>query len=432
MKAATLLAIALIAFAPARAPAQDTLRLWQLHEAALRRDPRTGQLALLESQSALRIETLASERRPQLTLSAEATHQSEVTRLSVPLGGGASPPRPPKDRWQAVVSAQQLLYDGGSIVARRRVERARLAESREGVRAALYRLRAEVDGTFFTAFILQERIAELDAVLADLDARLTVVRARVREGAALPGDTASLRAEMLRTRQNRIEAVASRDAALAVLARLTGVAIPSVMMLALPDLAAPVARALTDTTMRHARPEFAQFQKTRERLEQEASLADLDRQPRLYAFGQAGFGRPGLNQFNTGVDELWQGGVRVEWKPWNWGNSDRQRETLRLQERIVDTEQAAFSEGLDRSVQSDLAEMARLSLAIQSDDDIVALREQVERQMRAQLDEGAITASDYVTGRSDLLEARLTRQRHRAELARARAHYLTTLGIEPR
>jgi outer membrane protein TolC len=62
---------------------------------------------------------------------------------------------------------------------------------------------------------------------------------------------------------------------------------------------------------------------------------------------------------------------------------------------------------------------------------VVALRTEVERQARAQHDEGAITAADYVETRSDVLEARLTLERHRVELAQARSNYLTTLGLTP-
>ena len=43
---------------------------------------------------------------------------------------------------------------------------------------------------------------------------------------------------------------------------------------------------------------------------------------------------------------------------------------------------------------------------------------------------GAITPAAYVDARTDLQEARIARQRHRVELERARARYLTTLGIE--
>lgn len=411
--------------------AQDTLRLGQLQETATRRDPRTAQLSLLETQAELRLQNLATERLPQLSLSGEAAHQSDVTALSFPLGSGAQPPQPPKDRWQTVLGAQQVLYDGGSVARRQAVERARLAESREAVRTVQYRLRAEVSTAFFSAFLLQERSAELASLLGDLEARLGVVRARVREGAALPGDTAAIVAEILRTQQNQLEAAASRRASLAVLGRLVGDTINERDVLALPDLAAQVAEARRAGNARalRQRPEFAQFQRTRDRIARESALANIDRRPRVSAFGQAGYGRPGLNQFNTEPDEFWQAGLRVEWRVWDWGTTARQQQALRAQERIVDADEAAFAEGLDRSVESDLADMSRLEAVLQTDERIITLREQVERQARAQLDEGAITVSDYVEARSDVLEARLAHQRHLAELAQARARYLTTLGV---
>jgi outer membrane protein TolC len=80
-------------------------------------------------------------------------------------------------------------------------------------------------------------------------------------------------------------------------------------------------------------------------------------------------------------------------------------------------------------VVSNLEEIQRLSAALAEDERAVALRVEVERQARLQYDEGAITTADYVETRTDVLEARLTLQRHRVELAQARAAYLTTLGL---
>jgi outer membrane protein TolC len=60
------------------------------------------------------------------------------------------------------------------------------------------------------------------------------------------------------------------------------------------------------------------------------------------------------------------------------------------------------------------------------------LREQVERETRIRLQEGVVTSADYVTRSSELLQARLTRATHRVSLAQARAHFLTTLGMEVR
>ncbi len=414
----------------AAGPAQDTLRLETLHAAARDRDPRARQLELLESQTALRLRNLSSERLPRLTIAGEGTAQSDITHITLD-GSPIQPPMPPKEQWMATIQADQLLYDGGAIGARRAVEQARLAESKESVRIAQYRLRDEVDAAFFTAFLLQERDAELAAASDDLEGRLAVVRTRIREGAALPTDTASLAAEQLRIGQARTEALTSRDAALTVLARLTDRDIARAAVLTLPDLAATTAAAAVRDSIRE-RPEFAQFSRTQERIASETAALDAERRPRIVAFGTGGYGNPGLNQFSPDPDAFWRAGVRFEWRPWNWGTTARQREVLSLQREIVETEQAAFARSLERAVQHDLATMTRLEATVESDDRIIALQEQVERRARVQLDEGVITAADYIEARTNVLQARLAAQRHRVELAQARARYLTTLGIESR
>lgn len=428
-----LLLLALAASAPTTARAQDTLHLVTLQEAAVARDPRAAQPALLRAASELRLGSLDAERRPQLSLNALASHQSDVTALTLQLPGAAVP-TPPKDRWQATADVTQLLYDGGTLEARRALERSRLAESSAAVDAALFRLRADVNAAFFSAFLLQERARELDALLADLDARLAVVRARVREGTALGRDSAALVAERLRAELSRDEALSARGASLAVLARLAGREVRATDVLALPDLAPAIAAARTqgDVGSLRVRPEFAQFRRTRARIDREVALTAMERRPRVVAFGQGGAGRPGLDQFRTGPDEFWQAGVRVEWRPWTWGNTGRSAEALRMQQRIVETEERALADALARAVEGDLAEMARLERALATDTRVIALREEIERQARAQFTEGVVTAADYVESRTDVLEARLTLQRHRAELAQAQARFLTTLGLPPR
>jgi outer membrane protein TolC len=426
-------ALATLAIAAPTLPAQDTLQLVALQEAAVARDPRGEQAALLRAASALRETALDMERRPQLALNGAASHQSDVTavRLALP---GASVPLPPKDRWQATLDAQQLLYDGGALAARRALERARLDESSAGVDVGLYRLRAEVNAAFFSAYLLQERTRELEALLGDLDARLRLARSRVLGGVSLPRDTSAIVAEQLRAELARAEARASREAALAVLARLTGRAITAASVLQLPDLAATVARAAADGApdALRARPEFAQFARTRLRLDREAALARAENRPRLVAFGQGGIGRPGLNQFLTQNDEFWQAGVRFEWRPWTWRSAERAGELLQLQQRVVATEERALADQLARAVEGDLAEIGRLRDALATDERIVALRQDMERQARAQFTEGVLTSADYVEARTDVLEARLAQQRRRAELAQAQARYLTTLGLVPR
>jgi outer membrane protein TolC len=426
-----------LALVLAAAPGRDTLRLPELQQAALRQDPRARQAALQTQATELRLANLHAERLPAFAGRAQATHQSEVPAIPISLPGGAAPPIPPKDQYEARVEVEQLLYDGGVLSRRRGAERAQLGVEQARVAADLYPLRDEVNEAFFTAFLLQERAAEVSTLIEDLEARLAMLRAQVRNGAALPGDTAVVLATELKAMEDRAEVAAGRRAALGRLSVLTGTAVSEQDVLALPRLADEVeglraAAGGAAPLIPRARPEYAVFAARRERLERDGAVVAARLRPQVSAFAQLAVGRPGFAQFEREIHDYWLAGVRMRWAPWTWGTNDRERALLGVQRQIVDTEEAAFTARLQRQVQDELAEMARLEAALETDERIIALREQVERQARAQFEERVITAAAYVDARTDVQGARLARQRHRVELARARASYLTTLGIELR
>ncbi|HEU4628598.1 MAG TPA: TolC family protein [Gemmatimonadaceae bacterium] len=431
--AVVLLLVARPGVAPAQPsePAPDTLRLGILQAEAVRRDPRARQLELLGATTALRLRSLDAERLPAVSLDAQGQYQSDVVTIPFALPGGAAPPLPPHDSYDAHVGARQRLYDP-TRAARRDVERAQLAESRARVQASLYALRQRVNEAFFGAMLARAQQAELEAGLTDLEARLRIATARVQGGTALPGEAAAIEAELLRRRQSLAELAAARRAALVVLADLTGRTIAERDTLALPDLAVEVARARDSLGQLRARPEYEQFARSRELLERQREVAAAQDAPRVSAFGRAGYGRPGLNPLGRDFDEYWLAGVQVEWTPWSWGSTDRARQELALQQQVVATEEAAFAESVRRGVATDLATIDRLQGALATDDEIVALRERVLRETRLRFDEGVVTAAEYVDRETDLLAARLARATHRVELAQARARFLTTVGLEVR
>ena len=413
--------------------AQDTLQMSQLQELALRTDPRTAQFELLRRASDLRRAAIGSERLPQVSLNGWASHQSDVTRPSLNMPGAVFPDLP-RDRWQSTLEIDQMLYDGGNTSRRRALERARYAESAAEVNVALYGLRSEVNSAFFSAFLLQQRSAEYEALVTDLDARLAAVRARVEAGTALRREAAEVEAERVRATLQRDEAQAARRASLAILADLAGRAIDTTAVLVLPAEEPEKTETLSPAALAglRRRPEFERLHQSRIRLGQEAALAGTENAPRVSAFGQAGLGLPGLDQFRTTSDAFWQAGVRVAWRPWTWHAAGRKAEALQQEQRVLETEEKALARSLSRAVVTNLEDIKRLSAALAEDQRVVNLRVEVERQARLQHDEGAITTADYVETRTNVLEARLTLQRHRVELAQARAAYLTTLGLTPR
>ena len=124
--------------------------------------------------------------------------------------------------------------------------------------------------------------------------------------------------------------------------------------------------------------------------------------------------------------------MQLEWTPWNWGTTAREREVLAIQQQVVATEEAAFAERVRRTTAGDLATIDRLERALASDDTIIALRERILRETRLRFTEGVVTSAEWVDRQTDALAARLARATHRVELAQARARFLTSVGIEVR
>jgi len=420
--------VTLFSSALAHAQTADTVRLSVLQETALQRDPRMREMDLLTAQNRLRLRNLGAERLPSLSVAGQMQYQSDVARIPITLPGGASPPVPPHDTYDARIEAQQRIFDPLAR-SRRTLENAELAASQARVRTSLYALRQTVSDAFFAALDAQAQIGELGTTITDLEAQLGVASSRVREGSALPSEQNAVRAELLRRRQSRDELAAIRRASLSVLTSLIGESFDTAAVLELPDYSRSTRTARDSLRTLRTRAEYEEFARSRDvLLLREESRGAQDR-PSVSAFGRVGYGRPGLNPLSDRFDSYWLAGVQVRWTPWTWGSTGRDRQVLALQRQIITAEESAFTEGIQRAVAHDAESIDRLEAALVTDDEIVALRERIAAETRARFNEGAVTAAEYVDRQTDVLSARIARALHRAELAQAHARLLTTLGI---
>jgi outer membrane protein TolC len=428
---AVLLVAAASAHARAQAPvnsAADSLTLRTLRADALRMDPRQRQIALQARAADLRLRNIDAERRPTLSVNGQAQYQSAVTEIPVSVPN-LTIPTPPHDTYDAHLGVQQSLYDP-TTAPRRNVERAQLAEAQAQTRTTLFGLRQEVNEAFFTAAVINERLAEVGGAIVDLTARLRETVIKLREGTALPGDTAAIAATLLQREQDRMQLEGSRRAALARLSELVGHPVSDRAVLVVADDSLTVAAALDAIDTLRTRPEFAQFAASRARLASQIAVEAAQEKPRVSMFGRMGYGRPGLDMLSRDFQFYWLGGVQVHWAPWTWGTTSRDREINEIQREIVTTNEEAFRRSLRRGVEESMATIARLDSTLALDDRIVSLRERIDTETRAKLREGVVTAAEYVDKSTDLLTARLVRIQHRVELAQARTTFLTTLGVE--
>ncbi|HET6567440.1 MAG TPA: TolC family protein, partial [Rhodothermales bacterium] len=241
-----------------------------------------------------------------------------------------------------------------------------------------------------------------------------------------PGRADALRAELLQVAQQQAEVRYDRGTMLDVLHVLTGFDLGDDTKLVLPGVEVP-----DSITVSRDRPEFALFALQRQRIAQQARLSDARLRPRISAFAQGGYGRPGYDFLDNSLHPFWQGGVRVQWSPWDWHNTEREHQAAALQEEVVTTRQEAFARGLRVNLQKDRNDIRRLREVIRADRELVRLREQIAAEAARQFDAGVLTGADYVQRRNDAFQAELVEQQHRVELVQKQVHYLTTLGRYP-
>jgi outer membrane protein TolC len=415
----------------AQQAAGTPLRLGELQQAAIAADPRLRELELLETQSALRLQNVAVQWRPAISVEGQAQYQSDAPTAPVLVPGGKPVFSAPKENVDISGRVEQRLFDR-SIAAQAAVERAQRVEQQARVRTAMFGIRQQVNDAYFAAALLQQRVNVVSATSRELEGRLQEANARVREGTSLPADAAAIEAALLQRQQDESELRANISAALARLATIVGRPIAADAVPVLPDL--PLASSV-DAAQWYStgyRPEYTQFTAMRDRIARQSELATAQSQPKLSAFGRVGYGRPALDFIQNEWQPYAVGGVRLQWNAWTWGSVGRERQAQSLQQEIVDADALAFRRSVAVAIEGDRAAIDHLTRALATDRRIIELRTEVERAARVRLQEGVLTSSDYLARDSELLQARIAEATHQVELAQARARLLTTEGVEIR
>ncbi len=403
----------------------DTLHLAQCYRDAAAHYPLHRQLDLQADLAALNVQNLGARYLPAVSVRGQAVYYSDVAELPLDVPG-ARIPAISHDQYRVALNVDQLLYDGGVTAQQQALEQVRRDLAQGQVQVELYKLREQVNAAFMGALLFEAQAASLRTLEADLRARLTLVTSLVKNGVVLPSNADVLEAELIKNAQQQAEAAANRRAALAVLGELIGRTLPEDAALALPeaDLAAAPTTART-------RPEYRVFALNKGLLAQQARLAARKNRPTVSAFAETAFGRPpGLNLFDNTFTPFFSAGLRLNWTAWDWHTSRRERQALALQQELVAAQEEAFAQGVRVALQQQLQDIRRLEEQLSRDDEIIALRQRVAAQAASQLQNGVITATDYLAERNAAHQAELTRQLHRIQLAQARVRYLTTRGDE--
>src|SRR5690606_21577379 len=101
---------------------------------------------------------------------------------------------------------------------------------------------------------------------------------------------------------------------------------------------------------------------------------------------------------------------------------------LLLRKEIIDTERQAFDLNTNIELNKHRNEIEKLQRLLQTDDEIISLRRNVLQTARSQLQNGTITASEYIVEANALDQILITRKTLEITRLRTQAEYIITQG----
>ncbi|MFH1937647.1 MAG: TolC family protein, partial [Bacteroidota bacterium] len=400
---------------------QDTITLDYCYRMAEQNYPLAGQIDLLASSNVLKIKNLNKNWLPAINVNGQLSYQSDVTKVEIDLPAGFPPLQMPvleKDWYKATLDVSQTIWDGNVTRDQKKLEEVNLQVDQTSVRAELYKLKERVNQFYFSIILLNQNEKHLISTRIQVGEKLVEVKAGIHYGAVLQSTADALEAEIIQIDQRLTETRMDRTGLFHMLSELLGVDVPESSHLILPN------PSITGYSYQNMRLENEVFDLQRARLEVMRNMVTTKWNPKFFAFGQAGVGRPALNMLANDFEPFYVVGARLNWTPWNWNANKNEKKILEIHSSILLRQQESFDKNLKIQAEKDLSEILKNLEVMEKDREIIVLRERISLAASSQLDNGVITSSEYVTRLTEERQARLNYEIHRIQLARAKLAYL--------
>lgn len=413
----------LIILQPGFAMGQQMNRLTLDEANQLARDnyPALQQKGLIGQTASLSIENLDKGYLPQFTVSGQATYQSNVTQVSVPIPGIKIEPLS-KDQYKLLADVSQRVFDGGTIKNQDKVQQLSAEADQQKIEVQLYALKQRVNQLFLGVLYLDAEKQQVALAEDNINVGIKNVESQVLNGTSFRSNLDLLKAELLKTQQNMIELDATKKGMVQTLELFINKSLPDDVVFVTPDT--------TQVNFENniSRPEIKLYTDQSNLFEQQKKLIQSKNLPRASLFFEGGYGRPGLDMLKNEFDFFYIGGIRLNWSLSGLYTRKRENQLVDINKRTVDIQKETFLLNTKAQLKQQQSDIEKLKQLIASDNDIIALRAQVTNAAKAQLQNGVISANDFLKEVNDENQARQSLITHKIQLLQAQINYQTILG----
>lgn len=360
--------------------AQEPLTLQRCYELATQHYPLIKQRELITRSAAFSVENIAKGNLPQLSFSGQATYQSEVVHIPLPNTASLS-----KDQYKVQAELSQHLYDGGSIRSQKALEQANTATQQQQLEVNLYAVRERVSQLFFGILLADEQLLQNQLRKTDIENGIHKMQGAVDNGTALRSTVDELKAELINADQLSTQLAAAKKGYVQLLALFINQAVDSLVK------PSPV-----QVSVDIKRPELGLYDQQQQVIAIREKQLRVNYLPKVTAFAQGGYGRPTLNIIDNSFGFYGLGGIRFSWGLNSLYTLKNNRQLFRINRQDIDVQKETFLFNTRLTLTQQQINVQQYDDLIVQDQEIISLRTSVKNAAVAQLENGVITAHDYI------------------------------------
>ena len=316
-----------------------------------------------------------------------------------------------KDQYRVGVDVQQTIYDGGVISSQQRIVREQGKVQKAQTEVSIYQVRKRVNEMYFGLLMLEEQMLlnkDLQQLLASNERKL---ESMTQQGTAAQSDLLSVRAERLKAEQKATELASQRRMLQRMLSAFCGIEVKDVKK---PEKIAILSQHTGQ------RPELKALDAQIGVLNAQEKALNAALMPKVGVFAQGFYGYPGLNMFEDMMRRKWSLngiiGARVTWNIGALYTRKNDKAKLQLQRDMTETSREVFlfNNNLEQMQQHETIE--RYRRLMDSDSEIIALRQAVRKAAESKLSHGIIDVSDLLREINQENAACIERSVHEIEM----------------
>ena len=175
------------------------------------------------------------------------------------------------------------------------------------------------------------------------------------------------------------------------------------------NLQTPEKLLITET---NNRSELKLFDAQKTLIEAQKKLVNTKNTPKLGAFFQGGYGKPGFNMLKNEFDTFYMAGVRLNIPISGFYTQKNELQLLNNQSQDVEIQKENFLFNQNFTEIQQKSDLDKIQNLIDKDDELITLRKSIKNASLAQLENGVITTNDYLREVNAEEQAVLTKISH--------------------